>query len=294
MYEITIPQEIQTVAPDLHQPRIVEIDGELFWVSCLIGSRLGTLESNPFARDIRLSTESVNNLSRPEIRNRIQMAAFSCPYLAAPLGFYLFPTQGFAKYPHYDGVSKDILIASPFIQAQCLEDFFTSRRPFWAYSKTEQITMIWTLFQGVSALHTFELAHFDIHPKNILVIKTGNMMYLKLIDFELCTLLKEKPITRSGRKGYIQPERQNVVPVLPNSDVYALGATLAHLLSGYKLIEDEFCLQEQRFRIITQHYNGNPALAFVIAKMMAWDPPKRYQSVMDCFNVLLKAYNSIT
>ena len=99
----------------------------------------------------------------------------------------------------------------------------------------EAARLIATASRAVQAAHTVHVLHRDLKPRNILVTADGN---LKVSDFGLAKLTdRDDTTTRDeplGTPGYMPPEQigRNRGPVGPASDVYGLGATLYHLLTG--------------------------------------------------------------
>lgn len=99
---------------------------------------------------------------------------------------------------------------------------------------------------GLRALHRavddggrpLGLVHRDVSPSNVLLSRDGEV---KLADFGItkATLLRDQ--TRAGvRKGkyaYMSPEQVSGLPLTPASDQFALGVTLAELLTGARPFE---------------------------------------------------------
>src|SRR6476620_9047201 len=71
----------------------------------------------------------------------------------------------------------------------------------------------------------------DLKPANLMI--DGNSGRIMLIDFGIARWVKreEKGVTAVGTMGYAPPELFGG-SVEPRSDVYSLGATLVHLLTG--------------------------------------------------------------
>lgn len=74
------------------------------------------------------------------------------------------------------------------------------------------------------------LVHRDFTPDNLILDETGR---LKLIDFNVVHLanLNKTSVTIVGKHAYMPPEQFAGRPV-PQSDLYALGATIYYLLTG--------------------------------------------------------------
>ena len=99
--------------------------------------------------------------------------------------------------------------------------------------------VIWKLISdlasGLNELHTHEpqIIHNDIQPSNILVIGNEDFVLTNYgIHFETDS---QRIDSRSDSMAYMAPERfQTASAPLPESDIWALGATLYEVLSGSK------------------------------------------------------------
>ena len=81
----------------------------------------------------------------------------------------------------------------------------------------------------LARIHHQKIQHLDINPSNILLTPGGQ---LSLIDFGLASYQGGRSLGE-GTCGYAAPElRQG--QFVPQSDFYALGVTLVHLLTGRK------------------------------------------------------------
>ena len=124
----------------------------------------------------------------------------------------------------------------------------------------------------------------DLKPNNIVVDRAD---HVHLVDFELARVFpprffQEKPYKYEhfkkgfpiGTKGYSPPEQYRGV-VTPRSDVYALGATLHHLLTRRDPRKEKpFTFQDHRVRLL------NPAvtksLEAIIMKAVQPSPRQRF------------------
>ncbi|MBN1483456.1 MAG: protein kinase [Chloroflexia bacterium] len=103
---------------------------------------------------------------------------------------------------------------------------------------TEQQVLYWgiQICQALHYLHsrTPPIIFRDMKPTNVMVTQTD---LVKLIDFGIARMFKghkQKDTILMGSQGYAPPEAygRSGVESDARSDIYALGATLAHLLTG--------------------------------------------------------------
>lgn len=123
------------------------------------------------------------------------------------------------------------------------------------------------------------VVHRDIKPANI-ILQPGALNSIKIFDFgiaEKITKENSRNMQKVGTPGYWAPEQQVTgVPYDIRSDIYSLGATMHHLLTG-RIPKDgrEFI----RLRAVTGRVSENTeGLEYVINKCLNKDPSKRYQN----------------
>jgi eukaryotic-like serine/threonine-protein kinase len=136
-------------------------------------------------------------------------------------------------------------------------------------------------------LHTRQppIIYRDLKPSNIMLTPEG---VLKLIDFGVARTYKErksKDTIAMGSAGYAPPEQYGKGQTDARSDVYALGATLLHLLTNMPPIP----LQTPSAASIRKL---NPSVDSqterVIMKAMALDPGLRYRSAAEFEQALMR------
>src|SRR6266508_2102087 len=129
-------------------------------------------------------------------------------------------------------------------------------------------------------LHTRQppIIYRDLKPSNIMLTPEG---VLKLIDFGVARTYKErksKDTIAMGSAGYAPPEQYGKGQTDARSDVYALGATLLHLLTNMPPIP----LQTPSAASIRKL---NPSVddrtEGVIMRAMALDPNVRYRDMAE-------------
>ncbi len=126
-------------------------------------------------------------------------------------------------------------------------------------------------------LHTRDPAiiYRDMKPGNVMVTPNGN---IKLIDFGIAREYKEQQIQDTvslGTKGYAAPEQFGGKGQTDGrTDIYCLGVTLYHLLTGKNPCEPPYQLYPIR------HWNPllSAGLEKIIIKCTQLDPKDRYQN----------------
>ena len=125
-----------------------------------------------------------------------------------------------------------------------------SRIPVGGMAEPDALCYIRQLCRGLSYIHSRNILHLDIKPSNICFRKNGDLV---IIDFGVSKHYDEKagsqtsstPVGRSS--GYAPVEQYihgDLSSFSASTDIYSLGVTLYHLLSGVcppdaSLVQDE-------------------------------------------------------
>ena len=107
------------------------------------------------------------------------------------------------------------------------------------------VDLVGQVLDGLEYAHRQGFVHRDIKPANILVGVIDGHMTPKITDFGLAKRYTEElldPITRGhisfGTPDYMPPEQiTSFKDIGPRSDLFSVGATLYHLLSGETLYQ---------------------------------------------------------
>ena len=134
--------------------------------------------------------------------------------------------------------------------------------------------------------------HGDVKPENILLDANGNA---KLVDFGLAGMQKDTNEIW-GTPYYISPEKVRKEPIDFRADMYSLGGTLYHALTGVAPFEGEDAIA-----VVKQRFYGppkkpseirpelTPAIDELVMKMLALEKENRYPS----FEALLDAFKNV-
>ncbi|MFN6311170.1 MAG: serine/threonine protein kinase, partial [Planctomyces sp.] len=136
--------------------------------------------------------------------------------------------------------------------------------------------------------HAENMVHRDIKPDNILLTKKG---VVKVADFGLAKAMDDDvSMTQSGTglgtPLYMAPEQaRNAKHVDSRCDIYALGVTLYHMLTGQlpytgkTTLEVIMAKEKGRYASArTLRPELSERLDMIVDKMMAKDPAQRYKS----------------
>ena len=183
---------------------------------------------------------------------------------------------------HFSIDENDYLVMD-YIAGESLADILSrKKRP------TERLVYSW-LSQILSALeycHQHHVLHRDIKPANIILTPEGQVM---LVDFSLVKMYDpHNPRTATIVRGLGTPEYTpleqydaSMGHTDERSDIYALGATLYHLLTGHcpQPVSQRILNPDTQPPIHKLNTKISPWMTLFVRKAMAIRPENRFQSV---------------
>ncbi|MHC4598125.1 MAG: protein kinase domain-containing protein [Planctomycetota bacterium] len=154
---------------------------------------------------------------------------------------------------------------------------------------------------ALGAMWASNLIHRDVKPENILLTPSGSV---KLVDFGLARSDEDEPLTRSGiiygTPNYMSPEQIQGLELDFRTDVYSLGATLYHVLTGRAPFESpstrgilyRHVFEDLRFPR-RMRPDLPPIATEVVCRMMAKDPEARYANFLSLRKALEEARDTV-
>jgi eukaryotic-like serine/threonine-protein kinase len=157
------------------------------------------------------------------------------------------------------------------------------------YSEDDLRQLLLKILPVLQFVHGHKIAHRDIKPENIMRRQNGELV---LIDFGLSKQLTDTVSSRGttgGTMGYAPPEQIRAGIAYPATDLFALGATCVHLLTGVtpdNLYDfQQNCWIWRDLMAKSQRYVSEN-LAEILDKMLQTEVKNRYQSVAEVLSDL--------
>ncbi|MFH1531980.1 MAG: serine/threonine-protein kinase [Pseudomonadota bacterium] len=94
------------------------------------------------------------------------------------------------------------------------------------------------VLNALAAAHARSLIHRDIKPENVMIQDVhGDRLHVKILDFGVAKIVSETADTTmvQGTPAYMAPEQFRGRDIGPWTDVYAVGAILAEVLTGHRV-----------------------------------------------------------
>ena len=147
---------------------------------------------------------------------------------------------------------------------------------------------------GLQHAHEHGMVHRDIKPANLILSRVGKKAVVKVLDFGLAKITSEGQadggLTREGQMlgtpDFIAPEQiRDSQSADIRADIYSLGCTLYYLLTGgppfsgehlWDLYQAHFSMDATPLNLVRPEVPVE--LASLVAKMMAKEPSKRFQT----------------
>jgi chaperone protein DnaK len=157
------------------------------------------------------------------------------------------------------------------------------------YNEAQIYQLLNDLLPVLKFVHQHGVIHRDIKPENIMRRRNGQLV---LIDFGISKELSGTVLsmgTTVGTLGYAPPEQMTYGVVYPASDLYAVGATCIHLLTG--ITPDQlFNFLERRWVwpdiLLSRGIFISKHLEQILSKMLQPDLGERWQTVDELLQEL--------
>lgn len=178
---------------------------------------------------------------------------------------------------HFAEGEKQFLVMD-YVEGKTLEELLDTRtQPF---PENQVLTWAAQVSNALDYLHnrTPPIIFRDLKPGNLMVSPNGQT--IKLIDFGIVRLFKPgagKDTTALGTPGYASPEQYGKGQSDARSDVYALGATLHHLLTLRDPSSEPFKFPPIR----TLNPSISPQVNTAIMRALEQDPAQRWASMRE-------------
>jgi len=223
--------------------------------------------------------EMINQARDPVVRNTIVRNFEREANLLATLDHPAIPRI----YDYFTHNERSYLILE-FINGKDLEAILNETEGFLPQEKVVQWAV--ELCDVLSYLHNHKpepIIFRDMKPSNVMINQYGHVV---LIDFGIAKPFQSgQRGTMIGTEGYSPPEQYRG-EATHLADIYALGATLHHLLTKKDpRLEAPFSFGERLIRQINPEVS--PELEAVIYKALQYEPQDRYQSAAEMKEALL-------
>ena len=176
-----------------------------------------------------------------------------------------------------------------YVDGETVYDRITTNKRF---DEAEAILVTQQVSSALTHAHERGFIHRDIKPKNIMISRDG---VVKLADLGLARAMSDKDAAEAeagkafGTPFYISPEQiRGKVDIGPQADIYGLGATLYHMVTGrvpFKGKNPSDVMYRHLKEPLVPPDHVNPAvssgLAQIIEMMMAKNPGDRYRSAKE-------------
>jgi protein phosphatase len=153
------------------------------------------------------------------------------------------------------------------------------------FSPVELATLAIRVLKGLAALHRLDIVHRDLKPANLHVDREGKLRILDLGVARCPTLDARETNAQPGTPSYMAPELFGGAEANAQTDLYAVGATLYHLLTRKYPYGEIEPFQHPKFGEPVPPTRTRPDLPpwleNVLLKAVARDPAQRFETAEE-------------
>jgi len=179
-----------------------------------------------------------------------------------------------------------VIIVEDFVEGMSLKDYIKNNK---RVDEAQGLKWFHEMCMVLKYLHSQKpnpIIYRDMKPANIM-LKPDNT--LKLIDFGIAREYKHDSsadTTYIGTKGYAAPEQFGKAQTDARTDIYSLGITMYHLLSGKSPYEPPYQFVPIR-QLVPELSHG---IEYILNKCVQPEPENRYQNVDELIYDLTHIY----
>jgi formylglycine-generating enzyme required for sulfatase activity/serine/threonine protein kinase len=200
---------------------------------------------------------------------------------------------------HATRLGESIVFAMEYVEGLDLSKMVKAKGPL---PVGHACNFVYQAALGLQHAHEEGLVHRDIKPANLMLSRKGEKATVKVLDFGLAKVAREEKIDGGltmegqalGTPDFIAPEQILDAPSADiRADIYSLGATLYYLLSGrppfkatslYDMYQAHISRDADLLNLVRPEVPSE--LAALVAKMMAKDPARRFQTPAEVAQAL--------
>ena len=179
-----------------------------------------------------------------------------------------------------------IYLVEDFVEGITLEDLLKRQKRVDEATGLQWLRDLCGVLGYLHRQRPHPIIYRDMKPSNIMLQPDGT---LKLIDFGIAREYKQgssADTTYIGTKGYAAPEQFGTAQTDARTDIYSLGATMYHLLTGKSPYEPPYQFVPAR-QLAPELSRG---IEHVLDKCLQSEPERRYQSVEELLDDLDHMY----
>lgn len=179
-----------------------------------------------------------------------------------------------------------IYIAEDFVEGITLDDLLKQQKKVDGALGLQWFRELCGVLRYLHGQQPHPIIYRDMKPSNIMLQPDGS---LKLIDFGIAREYKQESnadTTYIGTKGYAAPEQFGRAQTDARTDIYALGVTMYHLLTGKSPYEPPYQFVPAR-QLVPELSHG---IEYILNKCVQSEPADRYQTVEELLNDLDHIY----
>lgn len=221
--------------------------------------KLGTLWA---IKEIRKNTQNkLNFLAEPNIMKKLDHPAI-------------------VKIFDIDEDENSIYIVEEFVEGVSVEDELLKKKCIEEKTVIEWAKQICEALDYIHCVKPHPIIYRDMKPSNIMITKENKV---KIIDFGIAREYKQhadSDTTYIGTRGYAAPEQYGKSQTDARTDIYSLGVTLYHMVTGMGPNDPPYEIVPIR----QINPNLSEGLENIILKCTRSNPLERYQSVKELIN----------